>query len=596
MKRIFILLVIILLLAGCSKSQTTVNVDTSTQTDIVDNVEVEVEEVDTSHDGELLLESELYSYYLVVDVTNQTEGDTLSLMSGELSTNAEFTVRLDSVNLTTGESKTISEDYFNTYFNYEFEAQDKVFYSTENFSLNSETWHGAIFCLDQKTQTFAPVLSNTAVLLANTDEIAYFYDYTSNPILISLDLNTLQSKFLIDLPDLILSLDCQISGELSDDTLYIRAISSDIIISEIVFSIKESAYTLSENYKQINFFKTDGVFTAYDAETYEIYNVNDIIFDVYAEETLYTSTEYVDNSNLIISSSTATNLSPVFSTANEINDYVDSFLSEHLYSASFNTLSYSEFIISDSSRADNDDGSTTLTYNYIYKPTEHYAMLTNDCMEVENIDYQKGSFVVDAYYLINRYVIDTAYDIVSTYDNASADQRIVLYQTEDFVFESSRILEKYSETSSETYSTGEYIYGYLKSTLETLDLAQTSYNSFFLAEYGSKVFLTSTQAPVFHGYNCHKISYIDLTTNSFITLDPTVSIFAIQDSRAYYVDEYNNIGYFSFLSLAFNNIATYENSGSFSNGALGYIEDDTLYVKLISDSGTLNDYQAISLK
>lgn len=596
MKRILFALAILIMLTGCSKTDEVTTTEVATQTDIIETVESEEQEIDLSHDGELLLETQSYAYYLTYDELSSIEGDSLSDLAGQFPTNVEFNVHLDSINLETGETKTISEDFYNTFFVYEFEAQDKVFYSSENFSLGSESWHGAIFCLDQKNQTFAPILSDNAILLANTDDIAYFYDYTSNPILISLDLNTLQSKFLIDLPDLILTLDSQISGELLNDTLYIRTTSSDIIVSEIVYSIKDAAYTLSENYTQINFFKTNGDFTAYNAETYEIYQVCDIVFDTYQDETLYSSTEYVDNGNLIISSSSASELSPVFTSAENIEQYVDNCLSEHLYSASFNTLSYSEFIISDYSRVDNDDGTTKLTFNYLYKPTEHYAMLQNGSSEVSTIDYQKGSFVINVIYLVNRYVVDSAYDILTTYDSISSNQKIVLYQNDDFVFESTRILENYSETSTETYSTGEYIYGYLKSTYETIDLAQTTYNTFFLTKYNNKVFLTSTQAPTFQGYNCHQISYIDLETNTFVTLDKTLSVFAIKDSRAYYIDEDNNIGYFSLLSLQFINLTTYIGDGSFANGASGYIENDVLYAKLISDSGNYTDYQAVSLK
>lgn len=594
MKKILIMLAIMLLFTGCSKDDDASTSEVGTQTDITDIVDDTVEQTEVTHDGELIFESDTYQYYLLTEDIAVSDSDMLSDASGELPTNIEFQVSLNSVNLETNEVRSISENYSNTYFTYEFEAQNKVFYSTENFSLGSETWHGALFCLDQKAQTFAPILSNTSILLANTDDIAYFYDYTNNPILISLDLNTLQSKFLVDLPDLVLDLDCEISGKLEDDILYVRTLSSDIIVSEVVFSIKDTSYTISDNYKSINFFKTNGVYTAYDAQTHEIYNVARTIHDVYDEEILYSATEYVDNGNVVLSAMNATYLSPVFSSSADIQNYAIDCLSEHLYSASFNSLSYSDFVITDNTRADNDDGTTTFTYNYLYQPTTHYAIMQNKYSPVGEIDYQKGSFIVQACYLVNRYVIDFSSEDVLPFSQITPDQKVMLYQYDDFVFESSRILESYAENSSETYSTGEYIYSYMKSTMETLDLAQTTSNTFFLDATSDKVFLTSTQAPTFQGYNTHKISYIDLNTYDFVTLDPTLSIVAIKDSRAYYIDENNKVGYFSYFNLGFNEIGTYVNGGTFANGATGYIDGSILYVKFKSENTSI-PYQAIAL-
>lgn len=599
MKKLFMFLVILILCTGCSKTTTSTSSTTQTTAPSVD-VQTQIDDtvveptIVIQPSGQLFEENDNYAYYLVSE--QQESIDIYQNNFEEFDSSQDFYLHVEYQNKQTGEIATISEEYFNTYLVYEFMSNDKVFYSSRNFTVGiDDVYQGAFFCLDEKAQTFAPILSSTATYIASNEQTAYFYDYVDKPILISLDLTTLQSKYLVDLPDLYLTVDTYIEGEIIDDILYIRGISSDIITNEILFSTNDVSYTLSPNYTTIKFFKSNGFFTAFDATTQKIYTVVDIVDDIYLDETLYTCTEYIDGDKLIITSLNATNLSPVFSNSSYIEEYAGDCLSEHLYSVDFSDHSYSEFSISSVSRTDNDDGSTIFTYDYIYKPTKHFSTFLNDYQTVDNIEYKKAQFTVKAYYIIDRYIIDSVSNISN---NTTYGQTITLYQTDDFAFESQRILQSYADSPTDLYSTGEYIYGYLKSNNETLDLAQTEYNTFFLDTFSDKIFLTSSKAPTFTGYNNHKISYIDLTNNQFIMFDPTVSVFAIKDYRAYYIDENYSIGYFSFASLTFNTLADYTQGGDIVNGAYGYIENDILYVKLYLDGGNLSNssYQQVSLK
>lgn len=576
MKRLFLVLSI-LLLTGCGKEA---------EADIpslsVDQFTTEVVIINPYSEENLFFAGENYNYYLVY--SNQPANNN--------STTTTFSVHIESYNLDTGECKVISSAYENIFFNEQFQEQNKVFYSTETFTQNSEIIQGSLFCLDKKAQTFAPVLSKDTIYLANNENSAYFFDFSSVPSLVSLDLVTLQSKYLLDLPDIVLESGCIIDGEIIDNVLYIRSSVYDITISEILYSIMDTTYTLSKNYKKINFFKTYETFIAYNPETYEIYSVSDVLFDSYKNGILYSSTEFVDNDKIIIRAYNAQELSPVFAGADYITEYANALLEEHLYSASFGSLSYSDYAISNYSRVDDDNGFTTFTYNYLYKPTSRYSTILNDYTQSSTaLDYQNGTFTLTAYYLVNSYVIDFSHDNVSAYDNLSDNKVVTLYKDGDIIFESERNLE--SGSTNETYSKGEHIYSYNSITHEATDIAHTLYNSFFLNIIDNKLFLTSTEAPSFHGYNCHQISYIDLADNSFKTLSPTVSIFAIKNNLAYYLDSTNMIGVFDFTDLSFTTLETFEKNGDFINGAVGYIKDDCLYVKI---SNTSSDYQEISLK
>ena len=398
MKKLILPLVVLLMLfTGCGKKDTPIPIP---DTSVNENQEA----------LEILHETEDYIYHIEKRILPFSDIYSEE-MKKEPDVIREYEVRIISRDKETLKDTSISDWYTNMRFAPAFSSEGKTFFSSTGFHPYSESFSCGYFCLDVSKNSFEAILSGNAIYLASDETTAYFYDFVDAPILISVELLKLQSKYLIDLPDLLFTPDSEFSGELVDTKLHIKVHDSAIITDYLIFDTTDPSYKLSDNYKNISFYFDESEIFAYNSETYEPITVKSFdglmsngSYD-FLDFVLYSSYEYVDNGSVFLHSREMYESNRVFLNTDEIEKYVYYYLKENVYSFNNSFHSYSDYKIIDMTRTETDSGTSIFTYKFTYTPTNGYAIILNDNNPVSKIEEQTGEISIETKYIFDKYVM-----------------------------------------------------------------------------------------------------------------------------------------------------------------------------------------------